>query len=63
MKKFDNLTQTQFDLELLRLNQFIFRKIEFGDRISYDIFFLKCFYQVDFLGNCIFKRKRINGFR
>ncbi|MFM9826339.1 hypothetical protein [Flavobacterium sp.] len=28
MKKFDNLTQTQFDLELLRLNQFIFRKKE-----------------------------------
>jgi len=28
MKNFNNLTQTQFDLELLRLNQFIFRKKE-----------------------------------
>lgn len=26
MKKFNNLTKTQFDLELLRLNQFIYRK-------------------------------------
>lgn len=26
MKKFDNLTKTQFDLELLRLDQLILRK-------------------------------------